>query len=430
MKLSAIGNRLTAYVGIVELMDDLGQAMGGDQECLFLGGGNPAMIPEVSAIWRERMQALLDEGDTFDKMLCNYDTPQGYPAFLDALVEFLNDTYDWGLTRENVVVTNGSQTGFFYLFNMLAGEYADGTRKKILLPLMPEYLGYADAGMLEDLFVSIPPVIEEIGDHQFKYHINFDALIVDETVGAIAVSRPTNPSGNVLTDDEMKKLSALAKENDIPLIVDNAYGAPFPEIIFSEVKPEWDDHVVLSLSLSKIGLPGTRTGIFIGNKKIVSAIAAANGLTALACGNVGQRIAAPLIKNGEMQRISRELVRPFYETKSKEAMALAYELFDPALPWRIHVSEGALFLWLWCKDLPISSRVFYERLKDRGVIVVSGHYFFYGLVEDWPHSRECLRLNFSQPTDTVREGLRIIGEEMQRAYRESGVSAPEGSSES
>ncbi len=47
----------------------------------------------------------------------------------------------------------------------------------------------------------------------------------------ICVSRPTNPTGNVITDEELLKLDAL-NQHGIPLVIDNAYGVPFPGIIF------------------------------------------------------------------------------------------------------------------------------------------------------------------------------------------------------
>ncbi|WP_431197491.1 aminotransferase class I/II-fold pyridoxal phosphate-dependent enzyme, partial [Streptococcus pneumoniae] len=67
-------------------------------------------------------------------------------------------------------------------------------------------------------------------------------------------SRPTNPTGNVLTDGEMTHLKQLAKKHGIPLIIDNAYGAPFPSIIHTSTTLEWDDETILCFSLSKIGL--------------------------------------------------------------------------------------------------------------------------------------------------------------------------------
>ena len=90
---------------------------------------------------------------------------------------------------------------------MLAGRFEDGQRKKILLPLVPEYIGYADQGVDPDLFRSGRPTLEFIDDHTFKYHIDFDRLEVTEEIAAICVSRPTNPTGNVLTDSEIARLS-------------------------------------------------------------------------------------------------------------------------------------------------------------------------------------------------------------------------------
>lgn len=41
-------------------------------------------------------------------------------------------------------------------------------------------------------------------DGQFKYHVDFEHLTIGDDIGAICVSRPTNPTGNVITDDEVK----------------------------------------------------------------------------------------------------------------------------------------------------------------------------------------------------------------------------------
>ena len=90
--------------------------------------------------------------------------------------------------------------------------------------------------------------------------------------------------------------------------------------------------------------------------------------------------------------------------------------------WYIHKPEGAMFLWLWFPDLPVSSLELYQRLKARGVLVVSGHYFFPGLPEDgWRHRHECLRVTYSQDDARVAEGLRIIAEEVKAVWAEQGL---------
>ena len=70
-----------------------------------------------------------------------------------------------------------------------------------------------------------------------------------------------------------------------------------------------------------------------------------------------------------------------------------------------------MFQWLNFPGLPGGSKELYNRLRKRGVVVVSGHYFFFGLPQPWDHANECLRLNTSQPAEVVREGLRIVAEE-------------------
>jgi valine--pyruvate aminotransferase len=116
-------------------------------------------------------------------------------------------------------------------------------------------------------------------------------------------------------------------------------------------------------------------------------------------------------------QFSREIVRPYYESRAHQAVAWIQEFFAD-LTMRIHEPEGAFFLWLWFPGLPITSAELYRRLKERGVLVLSGHYFFPGLAGEWRHRDECLRVNYSQDADVVREGLKLIAREVRRAYEE------------
>ena len=242
---SNFGQRLCLGSGIEELMDDLGNALAqGGPETRMLGGGQPAHIPEVNALWRRRVEEILNTAGDLEKTLANYDPPRGNPKFLEALAELFNRSFGWDITPKNIAITAGGQTAFFFLFNALAGTFPDGRSKKVLLPLVPEYIGYANQSVGPEIFRAVKPKIEKIDAHEFKYRVDFDELHVDEEIAAICVSRPTNPTGNVLTDNEISRLAALADEHGIPLIIDNAYGAPFPNIIFTEAIPVWNDNII------------------------------------------------------------------------------------------------------------------------------------------------------------------------------------------
>ena len=412
MNFSKFAQRFSEHSGIILLMDDLGEAMAGEQDVLMLGGGNPAHIPEVQAFFRDRMQQILDRPGEFARVVGDYDPPRGSMKFLEALADLLNHEYGWGLTAENVALTTGSQAAFFLMFNMFAGEFAGGATRKILLPMAPEYIGYADVGLADGIFTANRPTIEKLPDRTFKYHVDFDRLTVDESTGAICVSRPTNPTGNVLTDSEVSKLVEISGAREIPLIIDNAYGMPFPSIIFTEAELVWNENIILSMSLSKLGLPATRTGIVVARSDIITALSNINGILTLAPESVGPALACDLVQSGKVTEISRTLIRPYYEEKAHRAIALLHEELA-GVDYYIHKAEGAIFLWLWFPGLPVTSQELYQRLKQRGVLVIPGQYFFPGLDDDpWPHKQECIRMTYSMNDDVVREGIKIIAEEV------------------
>lgn len=418
MKFSEFGEQLTCNAGILSLMDDLGEAKaaGGDS-MIMMGGGNPGVVPEFQDILRERLRAICEDRQQFHRLIGAYDPPQGESAFVASIAKLLKNEFGWQLGPENICITNGSQTAFFMLFNLFGGRYSDGTRKKICLPLAPEYIGYADLGISEDFFVSTKPKIERLGDNLFKYHVDFDKLAIGPDIGAICVSRPTNPTGNVVTDAELARLDGLARKHNIPLIVDNAYGVPFPAMVYGEATPTWNENMVVCFSLSKLGLPAVRTGIIVARPEITRALASMNAIMSLSPGSFGAVLAQSLVDSGQIIEVSRQVIRPFYQQKMERALEVVRREFS-GVPWRVHKPEGAMFLWLWFEDMPITSLELYERLKRKGVLVVSGHYFYPGIQEEWRHRQECIRATYSQGDDDVARGLTIIGREVKKAYGE------------
>lgn len=415
MQYSKFGEKFNQYSGITQLMDDLNDGLR-TPGAIMLGGGNPAAIPAMLDYFHQASEEMLASGELI-AALTNYDGPQGKDAFIKALAKLFRETYGWDISEKNISLTNGSQSGFFYLFNLLAGQQPDGSHKKVLLPIAPEYIGYGDAGIDEDIFVSYHPEIELLDNGLFKYHVDFEKLKVDDSVAAICASRPTNPTGNVLTDQEIRKLDKLARENNIPLIIDNAYGLPFPNIIFEDVEPFWNDNTILCMSLSKLGLPGVRCGIVIANEAITQALTNMNGIISLAPGSVGPALANHIIGNGDLLRLSSDVIKPYYQQKSLRAVELLQQaITDPR--FRIHKPEGAIFLWLWFDELPITTMELYQRLKARGVLIVPGEYFFIGQEDEWDHAHQCLRMNYVQDDEMMQKGIAIIAEEIEKAYRE------------
>lgn len=415
MKLSVFGEKFTGKSGIVELMDDLGTALNENPDMIFMGGGNPGRLPEVEAIFQQRLEQIMSDPAQRHSLFGIYQSPQGDKEFREQIAAFLHKQFGWQLSGRNIAVSNGSQSAFFVLCNMFAGLMPDGGHRSIHLPLAPEYIGYGDIGLSENFFSATRPNIELLDEHLFKYHVDFSHLRPGEETGALCVSRPTNPTGNVLTDEEMAHLDDIARSHDIPLIVDGAYGLPFPNILFTDARPHWNENTILTLSLSKLGLPGVRTGIIVAREDIIHAYTNANTIVSLSCGNLGPALAKALFDSGEILSLTQQYVTPFYRERSQQTVQwFRQQLGD--LPYHIHKPEGAIFLWLWFEGLPITSQELYERLKQRGVLIVPGHNFFVGLDDDWPHRHECIRVSYARDAQTVKQGVAIIAEEVALAY--------------
>src|SRR5690606_7536905 len=121
---------------------------------LFLGGGNPAQVPAAQQCFQQHLQALAQDPQAAASMLGVYPAPQGNDSTLRAAAGFLSRECGWPVTEANIALVSGSQLAFFILFNLLAGPGADGLSRRILLPVVPEYLGYGAQGLGENFFAA------------------------------------------------------------------------------------------------------------------------------------------------------------------------------------------------------------------------------------------------------------------------------------
>lgn len=416
MRFSDFNNNDFRSSGILSLMDDLGKALSADQPPIaMMGGGNPAHIQAVTTIFKKELQKIIDSPDIFAAMIGNYDLPKGNIEFIKSFTHFINRHYTFNITTENVAVTAGSQTGYYQLFNLLSSS--NDKKKKILFPIVPDYIGYLDQLSDYSFIQSATPKILQIDDHSFKYQIDFDNLKITDETAAICLSRPTNPSGNVITNQEITQLADIATDHSIPLIIDNAYGIPFPSVIDENAKIIWDKNIILSFSLSKVGLPSSRTGIFIARTEIIEKMTALNAIIGLAPPSFGQYIIKDLLDNDQILTIANQLIKPYYQDRYDYAMRLINRYFPKNLPWRLHQWGGSYFLWLWLDQSSKNSQQMYQYLKQHQVIVVPGDKFFLGKMNsNWPHQFQCLRINFARPNKELDQGIPMLADSIRYAY--------------
>lgn len=388
----------------------------GGKEFINLSAGNPVILPEVEQLWRDCTQELLDS-DEYGEVVCRYGSSQGYAPLIQAVIEDFNSRYGLELSDRHILITGGSQALYLYAANAFGGYTAAGELKQVVLPLSPDYTGYGGVSLTPESLVAYKPTLEiDQERHRFKYRPDFSQLQINEQTGCVIFSRPSNPTGNVISDEEVAKIAQLAAAYDVPVLVDSAYAPPFPALNFTAMTPQFGDNIIHCMSLSKAGLPGERIGIAIGDPRLIQILESFQTNSCIHSSRYGQAIAAKAISSGKLADIAINIIRPHYQRKI-EILENTLDAAMPDIPWYLHQGEGAIFGWLWLQDLPMTDWEFYQELKQAGVIAVPGSTFFPGLREDWQHKHQCLRISLTATEAEIAEAMKRLAQVAQKVYQ-------------
>lgn len=423
--LTKIGAQMYNLTGVRAIMKDIIETLEAaeGQEYINLSAGNPLILPEVEQLWRDCTAELLANSSEFGEVVCRYGSSQGYGPLISAIATDFNRRYNLNLSERNILITPGSQTLYFYAANAFGGYNPSGNLKQIVLPLSPDYTGYGGVSLAPEALVAYKPTLDiDAAAHKFKYRPDFSQLTIAENTGCVIFSRPCNPTGNVLTDEEVQKIASLAAPFNVPVLIDSAYGPPFPALNFTEMTPVFGENILHCMSLSKAGLPGERIGVAIGDVKWIQVLESFQTNLCIHPSRYGQAIAARAINSGALAEISLQVIRPFYQNKFDVVENTLDRAMPKDLPWFLHRGEGAIFAWLWLKDLPVTDKEFYQQLKQAGVIVVPGSSFFPGLQENWPHKQQCLRISLTASDEEIAIGMQRLAKVAEQVYQQSSVS--------
>ncbi|WP_414167984.1 aminotransferase class I/II-fold pyridoxal phosphate-dependent enzyme [Streptoverticillium reticulum] len=419
MQLSSWGTTMSRLSGIRSIMDDIAATAGRQSDGAWcnLSPGNPAHIPEVVDTWRRLAGEALRED--FFAAGGQYGPSRGTNALVDAVVRYFDAAYGWGIGPENVVVGPGSQLLAYMAVNAFTGPTAGGERE-LVLPCVPDYTGYQGLSMAEGGTAGVEPVVVHEDERRFRYAVDLDAVRRRTSMGAMLVSSPGNPTGRCLDAAELDGLIAIAEERGVPLIVDHAYGQPFPRVVDAPLAPVFHPHVVNCFTFSKAGLPGERLGFAIGPAEVIDVLVSFTANAALHAPQLVQTAAARALDSGDIDVLAAKTINPYYRAKRLTAEELLHDRLPESVDWRLHSSDGGMFCWLWIDHPWFDDLDAYRELKNRQVFVVPGRHFFVPPL-DTPflagHGRRCIRLSLSGEEDVIARGITCLGDVLTEQQR-------------
>lgn len=410
-------------VGVRAIMHDIQEVLNSDpSKYINLSAGNPTLLPEVYKMWEDSLKNILIN-DELKNIVSKYGSSYGTYELIDSIREYFYNNYAVKLERENILITSGSQNLFFLALNSFCGLSVKNDLKRALIPMLPDYAGYSGVALENNIIEGIPPLISKIDDHTFRYELDkkgFLERVIDNTdIGAMILSLPNNPCGNILSEKDILFISNICNDLNIPLLIDSAYAPPFPAINFVDMNPILTDNIIHCMSVSKAGLPGERIGIAIGKPQYIEVMEAFQSNISIHSSRLGQKMVADSLHNGQLPVISVKYIREHYKQKYL-TLKKALTIFMPDdIPWFLHCAEGSLFSWLWLENLPIDDKEFYQKLKEQHLIVVPGGSFFHDCYVDSIHARECIRISLTATDDDIMKGIEIISNVTKDCYSKS-----------
>ncbi|MEC1534844.1 valine--pyruvate transaminase [Bacillus sonorensis] len=412
--LSLIGQKMNKKTGVRAVMGDIQEVLAdGSKQYTNLSAGNPMILPEAAAMWESALADLLEDGK-IAPIISQYGSSYGTDELIQSIVRFFSEHYDLELQKENVLITAGSQQLFFLAINSFCGPGSDFVVKKALIPMLPDYSGYSGTALDLSIVEGIPPLIHKLDRHMFRYELDRESFLRkmrnDHEIGAVVMSRPNNPCGNILTEEDVRFISEACREANVPLFIDSAYAPPFPALNFIDMEPVFNDQIVHCMSLSKAGLPGERIGIAIGHSRYIQVMEAFQSNTAIHSSRLGQYMAAAVVNDGRLAAVSQHEVRPYYEKKFRLLKDTLFAVMPDDIKWYLHKGEGGLFGWLWFENLPASDIELYRQLKAKHVIIVPGASFFHHMSSHLPHARECIRISLTAADEDIKRGVGLLVE--------------------
>jgi aspartate/methionine/tyrosine aminotransferase len=319
-----------------------------------------------SGVFPMKLSELLDgQGDpeNFLNQELRYPESDGSPLLRERIAQFYPDCKPSNIT----VINGGSEANYVTLWTLLE-------KGKRLAYMLPNYmqawgLGRAYAEGVDTFHLVLR---EENGQKRWALDVDELKQAMTPETNVIQVTNPNNPTGAVLTEDEMEAVVEAARSVDAWIVADEIYrGAEFE----GDTSPTfWGryEKVVVTSGLSKaFGLPGLRTGWVVAPEELIEQIWMHHDYVTTTPGFLNDRLAAIAMEPGRREAIlerTRKIIRsnlPLLEEWLNEYS----HLFHYARP-----VAGAIAYFEY--DFPINSTDLISRLiKEKSVLLVPGDHF-------------------------------------------------------
>lgn len=340
-------------------------------------------------------KSTLDVIDNDGKIAFQYGLTKGYSPLLETLADRMNEKESVKCTKENIVITTGSQQGLSLAAMMFIDE------GDMVLTESPSYLGGINACRpFGAVFMGVDTDDEGmvIADLEKKLKENDNVKII------YVIPNFQNPTGKAWSYNRRKAFMEVINKYDVVVLEDNPYG----EIRFKgEFVPtlksmDTQNKVMYLGSFSKILCPGLRVGWICADKQIADAAEKLKEGIDLQCNQFTQLQVYEYMTKCDIEGHIKE-IQQLYKEKCNAMMGHIKNDFPKSI--KFTDPEGGMFIWL---ELPegMDADALLDKAIDRGVAFIPGAPFYAN-----DGAKNTIRLNFTVPAiEEIHKGMKIFAD--------------------
>jgi aminotransferase len=347
---------------------------------ISLGVGEPDFVTP----WHVREACIysLESGTT------SYTSNKGMPELRECISEQTRKDMELDYNPEDeILVTTGVSEAVDLAFRATLNP-----GDEVIVP-EPCYVAYVpDIILAGGVAVSVPTRLSE----EFKVRSEDIAAAVTDRTKAIMLSYPNNPTGAVMTREDLEEIADLVVENDLLVVSDEVYGKlsygdSGRHASFAQLEGMQDRTLILNGLSKSHAMTGWRIGYALGDPAIVGAMTKVHQYTMLCAPVMAQVAALEALERGEDEMLS---MRHEYDLRRRMFVSglnrIGLDCFEP---------RGAFYAFPSVESTGLSSEEFAGRLlKDQKVAVVPGNVF-------GPSGEGFLRCSYATSREELIEAL-------------------------
>lgn len=199
----------------------------------------------------------------------SYYTPSGgIPELKQAIVSYVEREYQLRYQPKQVIVTDGAKYALYLLFQAILN-----VGDEVIIPV-PYWVSYGEQVKLAE---GKPVFVSSTQEQSFKVSVaKLEAVRTDKTK-AIILNSPSNPTGIIYTEEELRQISEWAVAHNILIIADDIYGRLVynghrftPIATISEAIRQ--QTIIINGVSKTYAMTGWRIGFAVGDEKIIQAM--------------------------------------------------------------------------------------------------------------------------------------------------------------